>query len=127
MEKNSDIEQLNTKLFNAAVAGDVLAVKACLDKGADADSQHILGATPLFVAVTENKLAVVKLLIESGADIELAINTGTTPLYKSSHSCFPAITKLLLENGANKEALGNGHPPIYAAISQGCLQDTKFC
>ena len=126
MKEYIDIEQLNIKLFNAATEGDYSVVKDCLAQGADINSQYTLGATPLFVAVTENKLAVAKLLIESGADIELAINTGTTPLYKSSRSCFPRITKLLLENGANKESLGNGYLPIYAAISQGCLQDVKI-
>lgn len=126
MEKKSDIKQLNIELFEAVLLGDNSATIKLLNQGAEINSRHILNATPLFAAVTYNKAAIVQLLLAKGADLELTINSGPTPLYKSAHSCHPKITKLLIENGADKEVVVNGYTALYAAISSGCLQDTKI-
>ncbi|MCT4635236.1 MAG: DUF3431 domain-containing protein [Rickettsiales bacterium] len=117
---------LNKLLFDSALSGNNEAVVELLFDGAEVNSRHTLGATPLFVAVTYNHVNTVKLLSYVGADIESPIDKGTTPLFKSAHSCHSNITRILLKSGANTETTVDGYSPLYAAISSGCVEDVKI-
>jgi hypothetical protein len=61
-------QQLNDQLFEAARKGDVAAVTALLDKGADVNAKFRYGTTALFKASERGHAEVVKLLLARGAD-----------------------------------------------------------
>ena len=62
-----------TLLMNAAVGGDVNAVKKLLNEGADVNVQGFNGWTALSEAAYGGHTKIVKLLIDKGADIDGAI------------------------------------------------------
>jgi hypothetical protein len=64
-------QKLNDQLYEAVRKGDVAAVKAALDAGADVNAKFRYGATALFKAAERGNADVVKLLIERGADVNV--------------------------------------------------------
>ena len=62
-------QALNDELWEAARKGDVAAVTAALDKGADVNAKFRYGQTALFKAAERGHAPVVKLLIARGADV----------------------------------------------------------
>src|SRR5688500_11430515 len=75
-------------IFDAARAGDVESVQACLDAGADPNAVNGYGFTALqcaaagsdTTAVPKN-LAVLKLLLDAGSPLEYVGKGGRTALY----------------------------------------------
>ncbi|MCY4601729.1 MAG: ankyrin repeat domain-containing protein, partial [Acidobacteria bacterium] len=67
-------------LVEAARAGDVEAVRALLDGGADANAPAVDGATALHWAVHRDDAETVDLLLAAGADSMAANRYGGTPL-----------------------------------------------
>jgi ankyrin repeat protein len=63
-----------TPLHRAAFRGDVDAVRALLDAGAEADAQAVDGWTPMMSACLEGHARVARLLLERGAKHEVASN-----------------------------------------------------
>ena len=61
-------QQLNDQLYEAVRRGDVAAVTALLDKGADVNAKFRYGATALFKAAERGNADIVKLLLARGAD-----------------------------------------------------------
>ena len=61
-------QDLNNQMWEAARKGDVAAVTAALDKGADVNAKFRYGATALFKAAERGHADVVKLLLARGAD-----------------------------------------------------------
>jgi ankyrin repeat protein len=61
-------QELNDQMWEAARRGDVAAVTAMLDKGADVNAKFRYGATALFKAAERGNTEVVKLLLARGAD-----------------------------------------------------------
>jgi outer membrane protein assembly factor BamB len=57
-------------LLDAVGKGDVAAVTALLDRGADVNASNDQGLTPLFVAADRANVALVRLLLARGADPE---------------------------------------------------------
>lgn len=64
-------QELNDQLWEAARKGDVPAVTALLDKGADVNAKFRYGATALFKAAERGHTEVVKLLLARGADVSV--------------------------------------------------------
>jgi FOG: Ankyrin repeat len=64
-------QQLNDQLFEAVRKGDVAAVTAALDKGADVNAKFRYGATALFKAAERGNAQVVKVLLDRGADLKV--------------------------------------------------------
>jgi ankyrin repeat protein len=61
-------QELNDQLWEATRKGDVAAVTALLDKGADVNARFRYGTTALFKAAERGHISVVKVLLERGAD-----------------------------------------------------------
>lgn len=61
-------QQINDQMYEAVRRGDVAAVTALLDKGADVNAKFRYGATALFKAAERGNADIVKLLIARGAD-----------------------------------------------------------
>src|SRR5688572_6723245 len=64
-------QALNDQLYDAVRRGDVAAVTAALDKGADVNAKFRYGATALFKAAERGHTEIAKLLLARGADVKV--------------------------------------------------------
>ena len=103
---------LNAQLLEAAGKGDVAAVRALLEQGADVEADNGRGGTPLYVAAEQGRAGVARLLLERGADPNVKdLEWGRTPLRHASLPDSTArgkaeraeIIKMLLDRGAGSD------------------------
>lgn len=115
-------------IHDAAKEGDVAAITAALDAGADVDESDESDGrmTPLYLAVRGGHFAAAKLLMERGADV----NAAPTPLL--GPALMPALVKrridlinLLLDGGANPNSHRNRENALHIAVNVGCLDCVK--
>lgn len=90
-----------TPLYIAARDGNLRAVDALINAGADVNYVCRNGATALFVACENGHLEAVKYLIAAGADVNAACNNGATPLSIAILRKHNAIAELLKAAGAH--------------------------
>src|SRR5215207_7795432 len=62
-------QELNDQLYEAVRKGDVAAVTAALDRGADVNAKFRYGATALFKAAERGHAEIAKVLLDRGADV----------------------------------------------------------
>jgi cytochrome c len=108
-------------IHDAAKTGDVGAITAALDAGADVNELDAF-ATPLYHAVNRQHLDAAKLLIERGADVNAATKTGGTSLSAAVAKNSPEFIKLLLAHGANPNTAAGKQAPLHVAAKNGCLE-----
>jgi uncharacterized protein len=70
----------STPLHVAAIRGDVPAIRALLEAGADINAPGEDGYTPLHDAALQGHSEAVRLLLERGASREIRNDDGKTPL-----------------------------------------------
>lgn len=93
-------QALNDEFFEAVRKGDVAAVKATLDKGADVNAKFRYGSTALFKAAERGHAPVVKLLLERGADVKVKDTFyGATAMTWALDNDHFEIVKMLLAKG----------------------------
>ena len=89
---------LNDQLYEAVRKGDVAAVTAALDKGADVNAKFRYGATALFKAAERGHTEIAKVLLDRGADVKVKDTfyqaTAMTWALDGKHV---AVIRLLLE------------------------------
>ena len=91
-------QALNDQLFEAVRKGDVAAVTALLDKGADVNAKFRYGQTALFKAAERGHAAVVKVLLDRGADVTVQDTFyRTTAMNWALDGDHTEVVKLLLE------------------------------
>jgi ankyrin repeat protein len=71
---------INADLLESAEKGNVTAVKALLDKGADINAKDEGGWTALMVASFAGEAETVKFLLDEGADVNVKDEYDYTPL-----------------------------------------------
>lgn len=110
--------------IDACFLGDVEAVTALLDAGADvnaAEGQHL--TTPLHAAVRGESLAVITLLLERGAAVDARDISGRTPLWAAAERGFLSGVDALNTYGADVNALADRQEsPLYAAAYGGHMK-----
>ena len=110
-------------IHDAAKTGDVAAITAALDAGADVNENDGT-ATPLYSAVRRGHLAAAKLLIERGADVNAETNFGSALLAAVAKSRVGLIN-LLLDKGANPNAAFDGSTVLHVAAGLPCVDCLK--
>ena len=91
----------DSPLADAAMRGDVEAVKSLLDGGADVNVPQGDGMSALHWAASRGDVEVVGLLISAGADIAAVTRIGSyTPLHVASKGGHTAVATALIEAGA---------------------------
>ena len=110
-------------IHDAAKNGDVAAIAAALDAGANIDESDTSG-TPLYIAVRRGHIEAAKLLLDRGADVDAPTNRGPALMAAVAKSQID-LTKLLLEHGANPNSELDGELALHVAVKRGCLDCLK--
>jgi len=109
-------------MISAIQDGDVEAVRARLDSGADVNGRLMSASTPLSLAAgyprgrLERQAAMVAILLEEGADVNARNADGSTAFMHAARRGGTKTMALLLEAGADPDARDDGgaHAISYA-------------
>jgi ankyrin repeat protein len=105
---------------DAAMRGDLVAVRALIARRADVNAPQGDGATALHWAVYRGRVDLVEALLKAGANQKAANRDGSTPLWLASINGDAAVIRPLLDAGADvNEALPLGRTPLMAAARTG--------
>ena len=115
---------LAAPIHDAAKTGDVAAITAALDAGADINVSEG-GGTALYFAVKRGHLAAAKLLIERGANVNVGSNYWGYLLTIASVKARVDLITLLLANGANPNSTFDGESVLHVAVKYGRLACVK--
>jgi cytochrome c len=110
-------------IHDAAKNGDVAAIAAALDAGADINASDGM-ATPLYLAIRSGHSEAAKLLIERGADVNAETNIGSALLAAVTKRKIELVN-LLLEKGANPNSVSRGSTVLHVAAKLSCLDCLK--
>lgn len=96
----------NTPLHNAVLAGRVAAALALIENGADVNAKNNFRQTPLHFAAYHGFKALVTALVERGSDIKVRDLNGRTPLHMTAieDRSNSSIAVFLLLKGADVNA-----------------------
>ena len=95
-------------LHQAALEGNLEAIRQHIEAGADLNEKDPLGgSSPLIVAATFGQTDVARALIEAGADVDQKNNDGSTALLTAALFCHTEIVEALLDKGADKSIRNN--------------------
>jgi ankyrin len=107
-------------LVEAARNGDMVALRALLEKHVDANATAADGSTALHWASHRDDVESARLLIRTGANVSAANDLGVTPLWLASENGSAEMARVLLEAGANPNAaLLSGETPVMMAARTG--------
>jgi uncharacterized protein len=95
-------QEINDQLYEAVRKGDVAAVTAALDRGADVNAKFRYGATALFKAAERGHVEIAKLLLDRGADVKVKDTFyGATAMTWALDNDHFEIVNLLLQKDAD--------------------------
>ncbi|WP_410007741.1 ankyrin repeat domain-containing protein [Planotetraspora sp. A-T 1434] len=104
MEPDPEVEELATKLFGLARAGETGPLCAYVDAGVPANLRNQNGDTLLMLAAYHGHADTVRALAERGADPDLANDRGQTPLAGAVFKKEPEVVRALVDAGADPRA-----------------------
>jgi ankyrin len=109
-----------SEVADAAMRGDLTAVRTLLAQKADVNAPQADGATALHWAAFRGDKALLEVLLKAGANPKAANRTGSTPLWLASVNGDAASIAALLDAGADvNERLPLGRTPLMAASRTG--------
>jgi uncharacterized protein len=107
---------------DAAMRGDITAVRGLIAAAADVQAPQNDGATALHWAVFKGNLEMAAMLMRAGADPTAANREGVTPLWLASVNGDAAMIRALVEAGADpNETLPLGRTPLMLAARTGSV------
>src|SRR5947207_5782794 len=105
---------------DAAMKGDVPAVRKLLLAKFDVNATQVDGATALHWAVYRDNVELADVLLKAGANVKAANREGTTPLFMASLYGNAAMIARLLKAGADPKERGpNGETTVMFAARNG--------
>jgi cytochrome c len=107
-------------IHDAAKSGDVRAIAAALDAGADVNAYDAMG-TPLDHAVRRGHYAAAELLIARGASVSAPTEYWGEPLIMAIHARRLDMMELLLAHRAHPDSTFQGETALHIATWLGCL------
>ncbi|HET7609939.1 MAG TPA: ankyrin repeat domain-containing protein, partial [Gammaproteobacteria bacterium] len=114
-------------LATAARDGDVGAVRAQLEAGADVNQLESDGSSALLWAAYQSSTELVALLLANKADPNRANEFGVTPLLQASRNGDVETMRALLDGGAEiASAMRDGETPLMAAARTGNADAVKL-
>ena len=110
---------LDRALYESSEAGELTAIGALLNSGANVNALVHGDGTPLLGAARKGHLDAVRLLLDRGADPNLGISGDGNPLLTASDGGHLECVQLLLSRGAIPDAgvIGDGNALINAAAN----------
>lgn len=96
--------QTETTAWQAAKLGDLKALAALIDAGADINARDHRGYSPLMLAVYLGRFEVASYLSEMGADVNSTDFNGNSILMGACFKGYMTMVEMLLLNGANPTA-----------------------
>lgn len=119
--KKRDKSTSGTKLWQAAEAGDVKAVRKIAKSGFDLETPlEFKEGTAMHIAAQYGKLEVIKVLAEAGAKVDSLNNVHATPLLVAAAFDKWACVRELLALGADvNEPDREGQPALHYAAKRG--------
>jgi ankyrin repeat protein len=114
------------RFWEAAIAGDTIALAAALKDGAKVDSLDVRrspnGRRALNWAAINNRVDAIRFLLAHGAPIEATNHTGFTALHHAAEAGSVDATRVLLAAGADpKHTNLEGETPLARARRDGHL------
>ncbi|MFN2383314.1 MAG: ankyrin repeat domain-containing protein [Gemmatimonadota bacterium] len=120
-------QDAQSRLWDAAIAGDTLAIRQAVADGAKIDSldtrRNPNGRLALNWAAWHNRVPAILLLIDLGAPLEAENRTGFSPLHHAAEAGSLEAARALLEAGADPgHANRAGTTPAETAREQGNVE-----
>jgi len=112
----------DSPVADAAMEGDVAAVRALLAGGADVNAAQGDGMTALHWAAERGNAELAEMLLYAGAAVEPVTRIGGyTPLHIAARTGSDAVAQMLLDAGADAAAAapGTGTTPLHLAATAG--------
>jgi ankyrin repeat protein len=116
----------DTRLPEAARAGDRKAVDVLLAAGAAVNTTEPDGTTALHWAVYRDDAAMTRRLLDARANVNLANRNGATSLTLACTNGNAAIVEQLLAAGADPSAAPSGAPPLISCASVGAAAAARM-
>jgi ankyrin repeat protein len=118
----------DTRLSEAAMNGDIAAVRSLLQQKADVNAAQGDGTTALHWAAFRDDLDMVRMLLAAGADVKSATREGAiTPLFMACTNGNAGIIGALLTAGADaKSVKANGTTALMTAAASGSMDAVKL-
>ena len=106
---------------DAAMRGDLAAVRSLLDAGEDVNGARGDGMTALHWAAMKGRLDLAEMLVDAGADLEAGTRLGGhTPLHVASRAAQAPLVEALLQAGADATAATTtAATPLHFAAAAG--------
>src|SRR6187397_1709110 len=104
-------------LADAAMRGDLEAVRTLLKQGVEVNAAQGDGMTALHWAAEQGNVEMAKLLVFAGAELDAITRIGGhTPLHVAAEAGSGAVVKVLLDGGANpRVTTSTGVTPLHFA------------
>ena len=118
---------MDDQLLAAAAAGDVAAITAALDGGANVDARDATGRTALLAATMAGRIDAVRALLEAGADVDLQDDRQDNPFLYAGAEGMLDILRLVNEAGADPTLTNRfGGTALIPASERGHVEVVRY-
>ncbi|KAL9606433.1 MAG: hypothetical protein Q9179_000399 [Wetmoreana sp. 5 TL-2023] len=132
-DPNAEDKDSERPLYEAAVYGEIEAIKLIIDKVTDVDDDNRWGRTALHAAARGGHKETVEILLQRGADVTKEDDHGRTPLFfaclslalrpAASEETANLLLDTMLKRGLKAEEINvvtrRGRTPLWAAAAHG--------